>query len=209
MPATALPHALGAAAQALAASAPELNRLDGFAGDGDLGVTMTVVAEVAQEVLAREEADGTRLLSSLGAAIARRAPSTSGTLLATACLRASQALRDDQGAPVEVMLHCFSAALEGVMARGKAEPGDRTLVDGLDAICGSLERSVADGTSWPLALLEAAGAAQAMAEATSNMEPRKGRASWVPQRALGHPDAGCSMLAIGLQAAAQACQPLP
>jgi dihydroxyacetone kinase len=192
---------LAAAAGALEDAAPELNRLDAVAGDGDLGVTMTEVARIAREVLAAGAAGVPELLSALGAGIARGAPSTSGTLVATAFLRASRACGEG-GEPTEVLARCFGAALDGVRARGKAEPGDRTLVDGLASVSASLEASAADGLAWQEALARAAEAARSTAQATAEMEPKKGRASWAPQRALGHPDAGCSMLAIVLSAAA-------
>lgn len=195
---------LSAAASALEASADELNRLDGFAGDGDMGITMTQAALAVREVLSEGDSKSApELLSACGAAVARRAPSTSGTLVATALLRASKAVAESTGtSATETMARCFNAALEGVKARGKASVGDRTLVDGLDAVDASLGAAVGAGHSWQQALAGAAQAAQDAADATVNMEPKTGRASWVPQRALGHPDAGCTMLALVLKAAA-------
>lgn len=204
MPAQLL-KALSAAASALEASADELNRLDGFAGDGDMGITMTQAARAVQEVAqGGDDRSPAEVLSACGAAVARRAPSTSGTLVATAFLRAAKALADsDALSATEVMARCFGAALEGVQARGKASVGDRTLVDGLHAVDASFRRSVGAGQGWQQALAEAAIAAQEAAEATVEMEPKIGRASWVPQRALGHADAGCTMLALVLRAAAE------
>jgi dihydroxyacetone kinase-like protein len=195
-----LAEALLAAAGALAASAEELNRLDGQAGDGDLGITMTEVARVLEEH-AGAALGPAQLLASCGAEIARRAPSTSGTLTATAFLRASKALGDGRGG-VEALERCFQAALEGVQARGKASVGDRTALDGLDAVCASLRQSVAQGAGTAEALRYAADAAAAAAEASASMVPKAGRASWVAERALGHPDAGCKALAIALEAVA-------
>lgn len=200
---SALARALLDAAAALEASPNELNRLDSYAGDGDMGVTMAEVARVLREVVTAPEAkDGAPLLSSCGAAIARSAPSTSGTLVATGFLRASRAVADSEGGPVETLEQSFRAATEGIQARGKAAVGDRTLVDGLDAVCTSLQASLAAGHAWPEALQRAAEAASSAAEATASMVPRTGRASWAPDRALGHPDAGCAMLAITLAAVA-------
>jgi len=207
---TELVHALADAATALEASAAELNRLDSFAGDGDMGVTMSEAARALKEVLAAgaQEVRTAKLLSSCGAAIARKAPSTSGTLVATGFLRAAKALADSSAevpqAPastVELEL-AFRAALEGIQARGKASIGDRTLVDGLDAVCTSLREAAAAGRGPGQALHFAAQAAEAKAKATASMVPKVGRASWVPERAVGHPDAGCTMLAIVLRAAA-------
>jgi phosphoenolpyruvate---glycerone phosphotransferase subunit DhaL len=164
---------------------------------------MSQAAAALREVLAADEAkDVAQLLSSCGAAIARSAPSTSGTLVATGFLRAAKALADPPQNTVEALLQAFAAATEGIKARGKAAVGDRTMVDGLDAVTNSLGLSLGSGLSTEEALAQAARAASAAAEATAEMEPKAGRASWVPERAKGHPDAGCEMLAIALDAVA-------
>jgi phosphoenolpyruvate---glycerone phosphotransferase subunit DhaL len=198
--------ALTAAVGALAGSTTELNRLDGYAGDGDMGITMGEVARALGEVLDADYQVATgQLLQSCGATVARRAPSTSGTLIATGFLRAAKAVGDVAEGPrsdVEVVDRAFRAALDGIQARGKASVGDRTLVDGLDAVCTSLHESAAIGRVLPEGLQLAAHAAEGAAEATVSMSPRVGRASWVPDRAIGHADAGCTMLAIVMRAAA-------
>ncbi len=198
MASVGLVHALTAAASALEASADELNLLDGYAGDGDLGITMAEAARSLKDVLAaNRDMETAPLLSTCGAAIARKAPSTSGTLVATGFLRAARAVADDgTGSGAEVLERALAAAMAGIQARGKAALGDRTLVDGLDAVCTSLRESVGTGRGLDGALHAAAEAAAAAAAKTVDMEPKVGRASWVPQRALGHPDAGCAMLAI-------------
>jgi dihydroxyacetone kinase len=200
-----LAKALGAAAKALEESGDELNRLDAFAGDGDMGVTMSEVARVLRETVDQSGAEGpASLLSACAVAIARRAPSTSGTLVATGLLRASKVLTGGPGAGLEALERSFAAAMEGIQARGKAAVGDRTLVDGLDAVCTSLRASRGAGVNLGRALHAAAEAARAAEEASSAMVPKVGRASWVPERANGHPDAGCAMLAIVMRAVATA-----
>jgi len=195
---------LAVAAHALASSTDELNRLDGFAGDGDLGITMSAAAKALEDVLvANQQAEPDELLAACGAAIARHAPSTSGTLLATGLLRASKVVQQPGGDVVKVLADAFQAALEGIQARGRAAVGDRTIVDGLQAVCTSLQASSSAGLRLEEALRAAAEAASMAAEATAAMEPKIGRASWVPDRAKGHPDAGCAMLAIALRAVAE------
>jgi dihydroxyacetone kinase len=217
MASSALARALSAAAAALLSKADDLNRLDGYAGDGDLGVTMSEVARVLEEESAEVgipgagagEAGGmgaAQLLSSCGSAIARRAPSTMGTLTATAFLRAAKALASEGASEVELAERCFAAAMEGVQARGKASLGDRTVLDGLDAVCTSLRTSLGAGVVLSEALRSAARASSLAAEASKSMVPKAGRASWVPERALGHPDAGCQALAIALGAVAESLE---
>lgn len=222
-----LVRALTAAAAGLAGSVTVLNRLDGYAGDGDMGVTMAEAARALEEVLdAEHQVEAGQLLLSCGATLARRAPSTSGTLIATGFLRAAKTVGDaaktvgdaaktvgdgagDGGDAVQdaqgdagAVDRAFRAALEGIQARGKASVGDRTLVDGLDAVCTSLHESATTGRDLREALQLAAQAAETAAEATVSMSPKVGRASWVPDRAIGHADAGCTMLAIVMRAAA-------
>jgi len=195
---------LAVAAHALASSTDELNRLDGFAGDGDLGITMSAAAKALEDVLvANQQAEPDELLAACGAAIARHAPSTSGTLLATGLLRASKVVQQPGGDVVKVLADAFQAAQDGIQARGRAAVGDRTIVDGLQAVCTSLQASSSAGLRLEEALRAAAEAASMAAEATAAMEPKIGRASWVPDRAKGHPDAGCAMLAIALRAVAE------
>lgn len=203
MPSPALGRALSAAAAALLSSADDLNRLDGYAGDGDLGITMSEVARVLEEQASQAGTmEAAQLLSSCGTAIAGRAPSTSGTLTATAFLRAAKALRGADVTALERVEECFVAAMEGVQARGKASLGDRTVLDGLDAVCTSLRGSSGAGASLGDALRLAAEAASLTADASKEMVPKAGRASWVAERALGHADAGCQALAIALRGVA-------
>ena len=195
---------LESAADAVASATAELNRLDGFAGDGDLGITMSEAARALKEVLsANEEAEPATLLAACGAAIARHAPSTSGTLIATGFLRAAKVVGESGGNVVQVLAGAIAAAQEGVQARGKAAVGDRTIVDGLHAASTSLHDSAAGGLTLVEALQAAADAAGVATDASAAMEPKIGRASWVPDRAKGHPDAGCAMLAIALRAVAE------
>jgi len=102
---------LESAADAVASATAELNRLDGFAGDGDLGITMSEAARALKEVLAdNQEAKPEKLLAACGAAIARRAPSTSGTLVATGFLRAAKVVGQPAGDVVKILAGAFEAA---------------------------------------------------------------------------------------------------
>lgn len=205
--ATGLAHILGAAADAVAASSTELNRLDGFAGDGDLGITMSTAARSLNEVLVSNRGLSTHeLLVACGATIAKQAPSTAGTLVATGFLQAGKAVAQLSGSGVEVVARAFDAALAGIQRTGKASVGDRTMVDALHAACTSLAASSLAGARVADAIRAAAEATAVATKATVDMEPRMGRASWTPQRAMGHPDAGCAMLTIALQAAAEVLQ---
>jgi dihydroxyacetone kinase len=188
-----------AVAEATRAHADELNRLDGYAGDGDLGVTMTSAAAAVLALL--PDMDGKQpadVLSACSLAIAREAPSTAGTLVATGLLRAAAACRHDEGEfpPVSTLL---AAAAEGIAERGRADVGSKTMLDALMPAAAAANEPAATTAA---ALAAAATAADAGAAATTTMTARFGRASWLAERSAGHEDAGARLVAIMLAAAA-------
>ncbi|HLH68703.1 MAG TPA: DAK2 domain-containing protein [Candidatus Dormibacteraeota bacterium] len=196
-------RAIGAAADAVQASADRLNRLDGQAGDGDLGVTMTIGARVVRELLPGLEGQPpAAVLRACGAALARRAPSTSGTLVATALLRAARVVDEEAGATA--LARALRAAQEGIQERGKARPGGKTMLDALAPAVVAAEAAAGRGAGIGEALRAAAVAAEAGAQATREMLPGHGRASWLAERSAGHEDAGARLVAILLQASAGA-----
>jgi dihydroxyacetone kinase-like protein len=198
-----LTAALQAAATAAVDHADELNRLDGNAGDGDLGVTMATGARAVLAVLAGlESASPVETLRTCGATLAREAPSTSGTLVATGLLRAARAggegWEDDAG----TLARLLAAARDGIAERGKASPGEKTMLDALGPAVDAASAAASEGESLAAALSVAATAAADGATATAAMVPRHGRAGWLAERSAGHEDAGARLVAILLTAAA-------
>jgi dihydroxyacetone kinase-like protein len=193
-----------ATAEAVLASADDLNALDGKAGDGDLGVTMSTAARVVTELL--RDADGQSpadLFRASGAAIAREAPSTCGTLVATGLLRASKAVAESDAADATTLARALDAARKGIATRGQAEPGSKTMLDALAPAAAAAAAEAERGGDVQTALRAAADAADAGAKATVSMVPRHGRAGWLADRSAGHEDAGARLVAIVLAAAAQ------
>lgn len=187
--------ALDAAADSLDAQRDELTRLDSLQGDGDLGRTAGLIAAAIRT--ACEEApdsDVPALLLRIGSTIAATAPSSSGTLTASAFLGASKALKDAPGSPLEAGLR---AAIQSIQLRGKAAPGDRTMLDAAVPALAHLEARPAD-------LDGAARAAEAGVDATRTMEARIGRARFLAANAKGEPDPGAVMVGSALAAAFRA-----
>jgi dihydroxyacetone kinase len=203
---------LAAVVGAVAGAAEELNRLDSVAGDGDLGVTMTQAAGALTAIL--PELEGQDLAAQLrrcGGELARKAPSTSGTLVATGFLRAARAAGEAGGAPggqpggdTARLARLLGAAQQGIQERGKAAPGDRTLLDALAPAVAALEAAGKEGAGVATALARAAQAAHEGAEATRTMRAKVGRAGWLADRAAGHVDAGAYLVALVLDAARRA-----
>jgi len=95
----------------------------------------------------------------------------------------------------------LDAGLKGVQMRGKAEPGDKTMVDALTPAVEALERAQQDGAELPAALEQSAQAAREGMEKTVPMVARKGRASYLGERSAGHQDPGATSSYLLLQAA--------
>ena len=196
---------LVAVAAALRAAAAELNRLDGVAGDGDLGVTAGRAADALDELAPTLSADDPAAAArAIGTALARRAPSTGGTLIAFACLAAGKVeLPSGQGGLAAAVL-LLEAARDEIARRGKVGPGDRTMLDALGPAADALSEAAAGGADARAAFAAAARAADQGAIATAAMEATTGRAGWLADRARGHEDAGARLVAIVLDAAASA-----
>lgn len=195
---------LAAVADEVIRSRDALNELDAAAGDGDLGVTLAAAAKALKESL-DEAPDGVApLLHSCGLAIAKAAPSTCGTLVATGFLTAAKAADATAATPVELLARLSEAAVQGIEARGKAAPGDRTLLDALAPVADAFKAAAAEGLPLVEALSRGAAAAKDGAVRTAEMEPRAGRARWVGERSRGHEDAGAAFVALAFEAVRKA-----
>jgi dihydroxyacetone kinase len=197
---------LESVSQAIAQARDELNRLDGAAGDGDLGLTMTTAASAATKIAADLDARPLpEALRALGMELARSAPSTSGTLFARGLLQAGREAVDHASEPpVARAAALLRAAIAGIQKTGKAEPGDRTMLDALVPAAEALEDAAERGETPKAAITAAAEAARTGAEATKDLEPKVGRASWIAERAKGNVDAGAYAIAIIAEAVATA-----
>ena len=136
--------------------------------------------------------------------IARKAPSTGGTLIAFALLAAAKAGVDPDIAPLERAAGYLEAAASTIAERGGVAPGDRTMLDALRPAVDALLGAAASGSTASEAARSAAEAADAGAAATATMAAKVGRAGWLAERAAGHEDAGARLIAIVFAAAARA-----
>jgi len=179
----------------------ELGRLDAIAGDGDHGIGMRRGVEAA--VTAAEQAaanDGgasaARVLTAAGEAWSERAGGTSGALWGSAIIAAGLALGNRDSYNSEDAADTVTAFAAAITELGKADPGDKTMVDALlpfrDAFCAALDGGATAGD----ALAAAAAAAQAAADGTADLRPLKGRARPLAEKSLGHPDPGAVSFAL-------------
>jgi dihydroxyacetone kinase-like protein len=195
--------ALTAAADVVSAHRDELVELDRVIGDGDHGENMqrgfqTFVVAVVRAAPATPGAAikllATTLISTVGGA--------AGPLYGTACLRAATSLGDIAELTPETTVAALRAALGGVVARGKAEPGDKTMVDALAPAVEAAQKAMENGADIHGVLVAAADAADEGAAATIPLVARKGRASYLGERSAGHLDPGARSTSLLLRALA-------
>lgn len=184
--------------------ADELGRLDAIAGDGDHGIGMQRGARAAADAAFRAHAAGAgagTVLALGGDAWALRAGGTSGALWGAGLRAAGESIGDFSAPDGRALAEAMNAARAMVQGYGKAEVGDKTLVDALVPFVESLRRRTDEGTPIVEAWQAAAEDATAAAEATSELEPRLGRARPHVQKSLGTPDPGAVSFALAMTAA--------
>lgn len=184
-------------AQVMEDNKEELIRLDGLCGDSDLGLTMSAgFAAAAQEAAASEEQDIGKLSYMAGKAMASAVPSTMGTLMASGLMNAGKALRGRVILDARGQTDFFRAYYEGVQARGKAEPGDKTFLDGLKPALDAMETGLSDGQALSPIAQAAAKAAQQGYEQTRGMLARHGRMAIRGESSRDYLDPGAAVAAL-------------
>ncbi|WP_064708412.1 dihydroxyacetone kinase subunit DhaL [Rhizobium bangladeshense] len=182
----------------IAAHRDHLCELDGVIGDGDHGLAMDAGCEAAAKAVGALDPAQTAPTAAFNAAakaFLNAVGASSGPLYATAFMRAGAAVKDKSDLSDDDFRRAFAAMAQGIQERGKAEPGEKTMVDtwrpAADAAL-----APASGTSLSEALDMAERAARQGAEATRNMTAAKGRASRLGERVIGHIDPGAASAAI-------------
>ena len=188
-----------------------LTRLDAAIGDADHGANLARgTAAVVAMLDATPPTDPAALLKATGMTLVSSVGGASGPLYGTLFLRMA-ASAAGPGPPGSLDAATFAAALraglDGVLARGRAVPGDKTLVDALAPACDALDAALAGDGDLAGALSAASSAAQAGRDATIPMTARKGRASYLGERSAGHQDPGATSLALLLASAAATLGP--
>jgi dihydroxyacetone kinase-like protein len=169
----------------------ELIEIDSVMGDGDLGLTMTKGFDSADDQLAQtDETDIGKILVKTGMTIAKTAPSTMGTLIATGFMRGGKALIGKEQIDTRDLAAFFQAFVEGLMDRGKAQPGDKTVIDSIKPAADSLQ--AAADRDLEEALSEALEAAKGGLEATKQMVAKHGRVAYYKEKSLGKADPGAT-----------------
>ncbi|UFU12621.1 dihydroxyacetone kinase subunit L [Curtobacterium sp. C1] len=182
----------------------ELVTLDREIGDGDHGENLDRGFRAVVEALDAGSFDSpgavfkvvaTKLISTVGGA--------AGPLFGTAYLKAAQAAGDASELDADTLVAVLTAARDGVVSRGKAEVGDKTMVDAWTPAVDAAATAATAGEAPERVLEAAADAAATGAESTDPLVARKGRASYLGERAVGHRDPGAQSTAYILRAAVE------
>ena len=184
-------------------------QLDSIVGDGDFGFSLRNGFEVVvADFDSFDRSSIGTLLKKIGIVISGKVGGVSGPIWGTAFLRAGAAAGDKTELAPEDVIAMLRAAITGIMARGGASLGEKTLLDALVPATDSLEASFADPATRDdhgvVAVQKAADVAKKAAEDTKGMLAMRGRAAYTGERSIGSVDAGATAIGVILQAIADA-----
>jgi dihydroxyacetone kinase-like protein len=195
---------VGAAEVAVKANESRLTDLDAAIGDGDHGANLARGLAAAVVAIAdKQPSTPGDVLVTAGRGIVAKTGGASGPLYGTALRRAGKALGDASSVEAAELGAALEAALTAIKELGGANDGDKTMVDALTPAVAAFQAVAADGGTIGAAADAAADAAEAGLAATVPMQARKGRASYLGARSVGHQDPGAASTALILRALAE------
>jgi dihydroxyacetone kinase-like protein len=189
-------------ADAVTAAKTELTTLDQAIGDGDHGANMSRGLTAAVEKLAGDTPGD--VLKGVGRTLISTVGGASGPLYGTAFREAGKALGDAESAADTDVAAALRAGMDGIVRLGKAEAGDKTMIDSWLPALAALDAALGSGAGLAEAAAAAAKAAGEGAEATIPMQARKGRASYLGARSVGHRDPGATSTTLLFESLARA-----
>ena len=196
----AIAAAIQRASNELNTQSDYLTSLDQQMGDGDTGITLSKVADALLIFVEANPVDDIGVfLMNAGMATNRAAPSTLGTLTATALMRAGKVAKGKTEIGPDDLVQMFNAAVEGVQQRGKANLGDKTIVDAMHPAAEAFEAAVIEGQSLSEAGKKTLQAAEEGRDRVTPLRSKIGRASWVGERTEGKIDPGCEAFVVVLR----------
>lgn len=196
-------------ADTIEANQDYLSELDGALGDGDHGVSMTIGWRAVREKLATmPDADIATLLKTTGMTIVSAVGAAMGPLYGTGFMRAGVAAGSKTVVDEKDMVAMFEAFREGIMSRGKANVGDKTMVDTIYPAVEAFKASIEAGDDLFTALDKTMAAAEAGMKSTIDLISKIGRSSRLGERTIGHQDAGATSSYLMIKAAVEGIKKL-
>jgi dihydroxyacetone kinase-like protein len=190
------------AADALQAARDGLTELDAAIGDADHGINMDRGFQKVRSLLPTlsQQDDVGSMLKSVGMALIGSVGGAAGPLYGTGFLRAAAVTSGQQELSPEAVGSMLKAMLAGIVERGRAAPGAKTMVDAMTPAVEAYDRAQTTGAGLCPALQTAVDAAEEGVRATIPMQATKGRASYLGERSIGHQDPGATSCALLLKA---------
>ena len=181
-----------------------LTQLDTEIGDADHGLNMNRgFNKVVEKLPSVADKDIGFILKNTGMTLLSSVGGASGPLFGTFFIRAAQAANAKQSLDLAELHQVMQEGVEGVVMRGKAEPGDKTMCDAWWPVVESLGQSAQQNLSVAEALQRAADSAERAVESTITMQARKGRASYLGERSIGHQDPGATSVMLMMKTLAE------
>lgn len=181
-----------------------LTRLDTEIGDADHGLNMNRgFNKVVEKLPSVADKDIGFILKNTDMTLLSSVGGASGPLFGTFFIRAAQAANAKQSLDLAELHQLMQEGVDGVVMRGKAEPGDKTMCDAWWAVVDSLGQSVEQQLSVAEALQRASERAEQAVESTITMQARKGRASYLGERSIGHQDPGATSVMLMMKTLAE------
>jgi dihydroxyacetone kinase-like protein len=181
-----------------------LTQLDTEIGDADHGLNMNRgFNKVVEKLPSVADKDIGFILKNTGMTLLSSVGGASGPLFGTFFIRAAQAANAKQSLDLAELHQLMQEGVDGVVMRGKAEPGDKTMCDAWWAVVDSLGQSVEQQLGVAEALQRASERAEQAVESTITMQARKGRASYLGERSIGHQDPGATSVMLMMKTLAE------
>ncbi|MBP8947956.1 MAG: dihydroxyacetone kinase subunit L [Candidatus Promineofilum sp.] len=184
---------LEATAAVLEANKGYLTDLDSAIGDADHGTNMDRgFKKVMEKLPTVADKDIGNILKTVGMTLISTVGGASGPLYGTFYMRGGMAADAKEELDADDLINVLQGAVEGIVQRGRAQPGDKTMVDALLPALAALKEAVAGGQELPAAVAAAVAAAEQGMKDTIPLQARKGRASYLGERSIGHQDPGAT-----------------
>jgi phosphoenolpyruvate---glycerone phosphotransferase subunit DhaL len=194
---------LEAVSHKLIAAEKTLTELDSAIGDGDCGASIKKGFEsVVEKLPSLEEQSMGTILKQVGLTISSNIGGVSGAIYATGFMRAGKSIGDKEQVTLQDIHEALQAALVGIKERGEGtQVGDKTMVDALEPAINAFGDAASEGSDVSVILEKALAAARKGSDSTISLQAKKGRASYLGERSIGHRDAGSMVICLMFEAA--------
>lgn len=183
-----------------------LTDLDSAIGDADHGINMARGFSETLKLLPQDQEDIGLVLNKVGMTLLSKVGGASGPLYGTAFLKAGGTVTGKKSLCTEDVSTMLTAALDGVKLRGKANRGEKTMIDAIEPALDAIQKGIEENQSMMKCLELACDAARDGVEYTKTIRTTKGRASYLGDRSIGHQDPGATSSLIIMETIRDFCK---